>query len=530
MPDISDFKKAASVDQKIIVNNDKEGVSSIQTAPSTFHGHVVSFVSNVPLISNSDAVKKFCAQFKDEDKKTYEAFIRALSDRYEAQDKNAYLAALEKLKSAGQVPLNQRIINSAIDAAENFHGKGQAKDMVRNVVIRIWPYKDISHTGHAALSFKDQSSSKISQHTHDYISWDPANLSQYAFLNPIRYFGNVEGKLYGSYTEDKTVRIAKRTQERLSTGLEASKALANGEYQTELEKSALEKKAEFLPTSRQKEVSLDGGDSKVFGVSAEKMYMPMIGFNKAKDEDNFSLTLFGLSHEKMKTEQALFFEEIESGKTQYTLASKTQNCAAIAGRFLKASGSEVFSNYSSGYISDDPNNVMKYGQKIYQIIDKLNQNVASLQETTQTIISKDKVSRTTYNTLLNLQHLNVNDHIRYGLIEYNKHKATLLAELSAGSTPASSAVEKEQLPLLQSAIDNLKDLKNVDTIKLMARAKALTLALVPFESMVANSNNQNLAPVFVAAQQILMMIGTEIARRETPQLFKINIDSAAVGA
>jgi virulence protein IcsB len=364
---LNHFKEVAAGGGRVVVDLN-DSAPNLVKAKDGINGRILSFLSNVPLLKNASFVKAYVDKVDYENKVALSSFINALSKRFNVKSAGT---ALESLGSFKNQSLNEKTIQSLLSIAEDMYGKGEAKPLARQVVVRIWEYKSMDHPGHAAVSIKNVMDPSQWKHTNEYVSWWPAESGNSKDMLP---FTSREVSQSKSYQQDKYLEISERTEARLKEAELAHQEIA--ERRLEPISMELNKQAAFFPRAAQKK-----GQDGNWGISAQKIYFPMIGKNKdlsAEGNQGNKFILFGLDEKAMLNDAQLLKREAKNGTTGYTFASRTENCAAIAVRMLRSGGAESFAPFSSAWIYEDPNKVQEYAKSVQKEIDQLNYKVDNI--------------------------------------------------------------------------------------------------------------------------------------------------------
>ena len=264
--------------------------------------------------------------------------------------------------------INKKIIDRVITVTgfDTAHKRGQAQNFNRQAVIRTWPFLGILHSGHAALSIKDDTDPNDKEHT--YISRWPYVKKGKSLLNSLPANSTAAELLSiqsvtssRDYKEDKYALISDNTRAKLKNG-------------------------EFSPRERQKILNSpirlkDTIDSKPWGVSSDKVYLPLIGENTSKDNDEGSFfTLFGLNEGKMKLywQKIGNDEEDETTAPSYQMLNKKSNCSGVVIEALKQGGAEFYSSKLNKALYYTPNFLHKRAMEIQGRVDDLNTKLDAL--------------------------------------------------------------------------------------------------------------------------------------------------------
>lgn len=405
--DLSHFQRAAEAGNSVSF----DGLTGIR-ALTTFERlgrFIVKCLLYMPWLGNSEAVRAWAQQIAAGNTRTLALFAAALAKVYGTL---GAVAAIDKVAEGRWTrPLTARKISRMVSTAESFRGHGRAKPLARKACLRVWAFKDLSHTGHAAVSIKDNLPATKRRRVNEYVSWWPSartditvegkNESPLAKLPTIgRHFDRRPAIMADGYESDMEDEIAERTNRRLESGEAARETLSSlrkarssirddgpgssddaltikREYDRILNDKTLKNAATYYPRGAQQKLS-----NGKWGTAAEKVYFPLIGPNRAHEEDTHEddapaapprqVTLFGLHEADMLADAKRLREDAEAGRIGYTMISTTENCAAVAARSLRAGWSDIYVPFNQAWISEDPNKVHAYGREVQAAIDALN--------------------------------------------------------------------------------------------------------------------------------------------------------------
>ena len=145
------FKEIAAGSGRVVVDLNGNSPTLVK-AKEGINGKLLSFLSNIPLLKNASFVKSYVEKVEYENKTALLLFINALSKRFSVKSAGT---ALESLGSFKHKSLNERTMQNLLSIAEDMYGRGDAKPLACQVVVRVWEYKGLTHPGHAAVSIKD---------------------------------------------------------------------------------------------------------------------------------------------------------------------------------------------------------------------------------------------------------------------------------------------------------------------------------------------------------------------------------------
>lgn len=364
MISVQHFVSAAVSADRVLVGDSASGDPVVVAAKYSLQDRAVMFLSNIPLLKNTEFVKSYIEKLNSDNSRSIGVFLNALSKCFGAK---AATGAAEAMKKS-DVPINTRAIRQMLEIAENIYGRGDAKNANRQVIVRIWPQLDMNHVGHASLTIKNMSDPNPKRRVSEHVSWWPGEDG--GTSNKERYFKERKAISLVNYRQDKENEIADRTARLLGEGAEALKEIKRGNDSPEVAA-----KAKYRPRVGQK-VNKDGN----WGVSAQKIFVPMAGMTKDAATGKKSFVMFGLNERRILADAKQVKADGAEGKIGYTLASKTQNCAAMAARMLKSGGSENFSKFQAAWVSEGPNNVHAYAKTVQVEIDALNRKFANMEK------------------------------------------------------------------------------------------------------------------------------------------------------
>ncbi|AJY40389.1 autophagy evasion T3SS effector BopA [Burkholderia humptydooensis] len=363
MINVDAFVASARSGARVVVGDGGRGPTA-SVARLGMKERLFAFLAHVPLLKHCDAVRRYAEQARTENRRALEVFVLALSKRYGAEGARA---AFDYGARRDGAPLDRRLVRNMVSIAEHFHGTGDAKPLVRQIVFRSWECRGLDHPGHASLTIKNQADADAGRHVYEHVSWWPnQRLSG-------KGFDRVEPMTLSGYRIDKRSEISNATEQRLRQGDAARrKILADGYKYASRDEL---RDARFFPKAGQK---LDKEEE--WGLSARKVYFPAIGFNRDKRDaagrDTF--VLFGLNEAAMLRDARTVKEAAATGKLRYQMISTEENCASIALRVLRSGGAEHFVPYAAAWVSEDPNRAHAYAQAVQSRIDTLNQQRADV--------------------------------------------------------------------------------------------------------------------------------------------------------
>lgn len=333
-------------------------------------GSTVKFKGNIFTAAKS-AVKFSCELnkgCKDLFKEALKAFLTRKVTIPTKNKNHLYLSrANELISSYREKNIAFRIITPL--GFDEIEKRGMAQDYIDQCIIRTWPYKSISHPGHAALSVKSGEGEK---HAHTYVSWWASEESTPGRINTkTGTKGELLNKVYGysqiNYLQDKYCEMSDRARSKLAAAKYALEKVKSGNF-TKDELSAAEVKL------REKQKSLPKWGEDAFGVSADKVYIPPQGVNRNKKTGEYLYNIFGLNRKEMENEWAEVQKQEMAGVATYKMISNEENCAGMVLRVLKKGGSDIYiDNKKLSFFVNTANNVHRYAIQLQQKIDSLNE-------------------------------------------------------------------------------------------------------------------------------------------------------------
>ena len=258
--------------------------------------------------------------------------------------------------------------------------RGQSKSLARQTIVRTWPYKGLKHPGHATLSIKDRSPDRA-RPKHVYFSWWPSRRINSRLNNVLGKLGLDElttktARNASAYILDKRDEMGLRTQARLISGAGHHDELENyGDTFSEADKEIAKKKP-LKPRVRQ--VQLRG--THLWGVQADKVYLPMIGPNTDLNDDKPAFSVFGLNEAKMERFTRKQAKLAEEGKATYEMGSPLNSCSGMIRQALKEGGAEHYIKTNDAWFVPDPNMVHAMAVRLQEKVDGLNAKAEALTE------------------------------------------------------------------------------------------------------------------------------------------------------
>lgn len=79
---VANFSTAAQLNGRLVIRDDAEGTPRVQTAPDTFGGKILEFLSHVPLFKEINVVKSYVKEIANDRAQVFGAFIQALANVY----------------------------------------------------------------------------------------------------------------------------------------------------------------------------------------------------------------------------------------------------------------------------------------------------------------------------------------------------------------------------------------------------------------------------------------------------------------
>ncbi len=294
---------------------------------------------------------------------------------------------IKECKEKVDTALNKNLVDRVI-TPQGFDARikrGKAMDYERQAVIRTWPFKGIMSPGHAAVSVKNNLEY---DDAHTYISWWPSTTRLRGAANHFssdtrigQLITSRRGASSDSYMQDKYDELSDRARDKLTEGSdprERQKVLARPDDLT---------------------MDEDNKDQQPWGVSADKVYLPLVGTNQDKQTEEEFFSVFGLHEAKMD----LFWKNIENAEDEdsdkyaakYKMLSKNHSCVGMALTALEQGGAELFiKKIWPSRTSANPNYMHGLAIKLQERLDTLNEKSQNLldayEEQTETLDKKDK--------------------------------------------------------------------------------------------------------------------------------------------
>lgn len=383
---IQNFSSISACADRVLLDENAQHGPALKESTYTFKDKAVFFLAKIPLLKDISYVKEHINKLDLENKAALGVFLNALSKCYGTR---GAMAVAEALK--GPIPpLNAEKIKQLSSIAQDLYGRGDAKPLARQAVVRIWPNTKTKdggplkgNVGHASITVKNKMQDGLAKQIKKHISWWPGASAEGSKKD--RFFAQRPGRSLKDYAEDKRYEIADRTVERLMRGEEAAARLKTGDASPQDRELA-----KYIPRANQKK-DKDGK----WGVVAQKVYFPLVGRNKeTAQKNNKSFTLFGLNEKNIIADGEKAKADAGRSVIGYTLASKTENCAAMVARMLKSGGAENFSKFNSAWISEDPNKIHAYAKTVQIEVDKLNNQTKTIEEKFHAEKSKNEGFRT----------------------------------------------------------------------------------------------------------------------------------------
>ncbi|HFK3790567.1 TPA: virulence factor [Escherichia coli] len=355
---VSDFNIASSMTGRINIEKSEQGYKLVS---SSFSLKDLCFktLSKINSKLHSQELDSMLKNYHIDNQKTVLQFLNALAKEKSVE---STFFAYEAAKSRLQHSFTGKDIKTMLSAADRFHGLGTAKNLERHLVLRCWNYEGANHWGHTSVSVKNNMKPEPS---HMYLSWYPLTDSTKITSE---YFSGRPGTSTDSYRKDKLNMLSDRTIQRLNAGEEYKKTNEHGIAKTDINR----KDALYPRANQKKDITHDS-----WGVSANKIYIPLRGENKSKDGDTV-YNLFGLDESKLSS----FICKKRGGafrRTEiYKLISKSQNCAGMALDVLKAGNAEAYVPLPKIKLVANPNDAYKYAYKVMDRIEQLNNTHKSI--------------------------------------------------------------------------------------------------------------------------------------------------------
>ncbi|EGQ7459875.1 virulence factor (plasmid) [Escherichia coli] len=349
---VSDFNIASNMTGRINIEKSEEGYKLI-SSPFSLKDLCFKTLSKINSKLHSKELDSMLKNYHIDNQKAVLQFLNALAKEKSVE---STFSAYEAAKSRLQHSFTGKDIKTMLNAADRFHGIGTAKNLERHLVLRCWNYEGADHWGHTSVSVKNNMKPEPS---HMYLSWYPLNNSTKITST---YFSKSLSTSTNSYRNDKLNMLSDRTVQRLNAGEVYKKS-----NEHEIVKTDINRKDALYPRANQKKDI----DQASWGVSANKIYIPLQGENQSRDGGT-EYNLFGLDESKLSSfickKRGGAFRRIE----HYKLISKSQNCAGMALDVLKAGDAETYVPFPKIKLVANPNDAYKYAYKVMARIEELN--------------------------------------------------------------------------------------------------------------------------------------------------------------
>ncbi|HBA9710316.1 TPA: virulence factor [Escherichia coli] len=349
---ISDFNITSHMSGRINIQKSDQGYN-IFSSQLSLKDLCFKTLSKINSKVHSQELSSLLKNYHLDNQKSVLQFLNTLAK--EKSVESAFFA-YETAKSSLQHSFTGKDIKTMLAAADRFHGIGTAKNLERHLVLRCWSYEGVNHWGHTSVSLKNNMNADPS---HMYLSWYPLDNSTKLTST---YFSKSLSISTDSYRQDKLNMLSERTVQRLNAGEEYKNSDKHGQVKIDITK----KDALFPRANQKKDIAHSS-----WGVSADKIYIPLRGENKYKN-GNRQYNLFGLDETKVSSfiskKRGGAFRRIEN----YKLISKSQNCAGMALNVLKAGDAEIYVPSPKIKLVATPNDAYKYAYKLMERIEELN--------------------------------------------------------------------------------------------------------------------------------------------------------------
>lgn len=298
-----------------------------------------------------------------------------------------------QLQTFQQKKIISRVVTST--GFDPVRRRGAASKMTRRAVIRTWPYKGIKRPGHAALSIKD-SSPQRSKPKNVYFSWWPKKDKPGFYNNLLRKIGLGmltvnKARFVSAYSTDKRDEISRATQAQLMSGAGHYDEIEQyGDVFSEHDKSKAQSKP-LQPRARQ--VRLKG--THLWGMQADKVYVPLIGPNHDINTKQQMVSIFGLDEAKMEAFAREQVAKAKEGQADYEMASNANSCSGMIIRTLQAGGADLYTKTNDAWLITDPNTVHTISVRVQERVDDLNAKASRIMKEYKRevkAINKTKVS------------------------------------------------------------------------------------------------------------------------------------------
>jgi virulence protein IcsB len=235
--------------------------------------------------------------------------------------------------------------------------------------------------------------------------------------------------------------------------------------------------------------------------------------------------MFGLNEINMIDEINEIKNLADMNKFDYVMASKTQNCAAIALRVLRSGGAEQFIPFNTSIISEYPNRAHAYAEAVQSKVDTLNRYVTEIDQHCEALLLNHETNAKWESFAKSSQSIDIDNNIK--LIKQKmqiaphlitrselrittmKHLDIKIARLSAKFDELSATASSKCRPLIIAKRECVPSAS--DTVNVLGRkAQALVEALHPHS--VADGDRQTINPeLMLTTQAIIKSIGELMA-------------------
>lgn len=256
--------------------------------------------------------------------------------------------------------------------------RGQAENLARKAVFRTWAYHGMNRPGHASLTVRNSSHNRLFS-KKQYLSWWPSENYKSLFGRAVQALGldhflSQPAVINLYYFEDKKAEISPRTGARLMAGAGDVERIKDfSRFSEKDEKIARAKPAQ--PLARQTRIS----GSRLWGMKADKVYVPFSGFNRNLKTGQDDFVMFGLDEARMEAKVMELKQGIDQGKSIYRFVGMN-NCSGVVLQAMQVAGARHFLPMHINRLKVNPNLVHRLSIQLQQRLETLNQTAAALEE------------------------------------------------------------------------------------------------------------------------------------------------------
>ncbi|WP_419535259.1 hypothetical protein [Endozoicomonas sp.] len=119
-------------------------------------------------------------------------------------------------------------------------------------------------------------------------------------------------------------------------------------------------------------------DTRLWGMQADKVYVPLIGPNTEIEGNRATFTLFGLNEFKMENFARQRYRDAQDEKAFYGLVSPDDSCSGVILNTLRHGGADYYTKTDDALLVTDPNLLHKISIRLHNRIDDLNRKAEFL--------------------------------------------------------------------------------------------------------------------------------------------------------